>query len=73
MPKIKYIDYRKITIPYLKNHRLGVDLPSGDNILNVTDSEARHLMKMKNGTNDCWELIRERQTRKDEIKVDEVK
>jgi hypothetical protein len=72
MPKVKYVDHRKITIPYLKNHRLGVDLPSGDNTLNVTDSEAKFFLKMKNGNDNCFELIRERQ-KKDDIKEDEVK
>ena len=57
--KIKYIDYRPITIPYLTYHRGGVSLPSGDNILKVTDSEGRYLLKTKNGNTNCFMEIKE--------------
>jgi len=68
--KIKYVDVRPITIPYLTYHKGGVDLPSGDNILIVSDAEKRHLLKMRNGINPCFELIRERKS-KDEININE--
>jgi len=58
MKKLKYIDYRKLTIPYLKFHKGGLSLPSGDNIINVTESEARSLLKKKNGINNCFEEIK---------------
>jgi topoisomerase IA-like protein len=64
--KIKYIDSRPLTIPYLEFHKLGVDLPSGDNILKVNESEARHLLKTKNGENPCFELIKEKKVKEDE-------
>jgi len=57
--KIKYVDHRPITIPYLTYHRGGVTLPSGDNILMVTPSEKRSLMKKKNGQKPCFEEVRE--------------
>jgi hypothetical protein len=56
--KIKYIDKRPLTIPYLKYHRGGVTLPSGDNILKVSDTEFRNLMKIRNGKNKCFEEIK---------------
>lgn len=52
--KIKYEDNRPIVIPYLTYHRGGVTLPSGDNMLKVTDSEGRHLLKIKNGNKPCF-------------------
>ena len=58
--KIKYEDNRPIVIPYLKYHRGGVTLPSGDNTLKVTDSEGRHLLKIKNGNKSCFIEIKER-------------
>jgi topoisomerase IA-like protein len=69
--KIKYVDHRPLVIPYLNYHRGGVTLPSGDNILKVTEDEARNLMKIKNGSKICFEEIKERSVRKEEIK-DEV-
>ena len=57
--KIKYIDHRPISIPKLKYYSGGVSLPSGDNILKVTDSEAKHLMKITNGIAPCWEIVKE--------------
>lgn len=57
--KIKYIDHRKIVIPYLTYHRGGLSLPSGDNIVRVNDSEKRSLMKKKNGRKPCFEEVRE--------------
>ena len=58
--KIKYEDNRPIVIPYLKYHRGGVTLPSGDNMLKVTDSEGSHLLKIKNGNKPCFTEIKER-------------
>lgn len=60
MKKIKYVDYRPIVIPYLKFHRGGVTLPSGDNILKVSDSEAKYLLKMKNGSKLCFIEFKEK-------------
>jgi hypothetical protein len=58
--KIKYVDVRPLTIPYLKYHRGGVNLPSGDNELKVSESEFRNLMKMRNGQNKCFEEIKKK-------------
>jgi topoisomerase IA-like protein len=58
--KIKYVDHRPVVIPYLTYHRGGVTLPSGDNILKVTDSEAGSLLKMKNGQKPCFIEIKDR-------------
>lgn len=68
--KLKYIDYRGITIPHLTHYKLGLSLPSGDNIIKVTESEARHLLKVRNGENPCWELIPEVKP-KDELKAED--
>ncbi|MCP4648908.1 MAG: hypothetical protein GY853_02340 [PVC group bacterium] len=71
MHQLKYIDHRHINIPRLKLMRGGVGLPSGDNLIKVTESEKRHLLKMKNGNNPCFEEVRERKPR---IKnIDETK
>ena len=66
MPKIKYIDVRSIYIPNLKNYRGGKTLPDGkDNIIEVTETEARGLMRMKNGNNPCFELVETRRKRQE--------
>ena len=57
--KIKYVDHRPIVIPYLDYHRGGVTLPSGDNIIKVSDKEARNLLKIKNGTTNSFIKIEE--------------
>lgn len=58
--QLEYIDHRPINIPdqYLKLERGGCYLPSGDNIINVTESEKRHLLKIKNGNNPCWKEVK---------------
>ena len=71
--KLKYIDWRSISIPFLTYHRGGVSLPSGDNVIKVTDEEARSLLKLKNGTNPCFEEVKERSRKvetKEEVKED---
>ena len=57
MYKLKYIDYKKLSLPFLEFYRHGVALPSGDNIIKVTENEKRRLMKMKNGHNPVWEEV----------------
>jgi topoisomerase IA-like protein len=57
--KIKYVDHRPIVIPYLTYHRGGVTLPSGDNVLKVTDGEARNLLKIKNGNSNSFLEVNE--------------
>jgi hypothetical protein len=69
--KIKYVDHRPLVIPYLTYHRGGVTLPSGDNILKVSDSEARNLLKIKNGSKLCFEEVKERSIKKEDI-IEEV-
>ena len=67
--KIKYIDWRPLVIPYLKYHSGGVTLPSGDNILKVSDSEGRHLLKKKNGQKECFiEIKKKKEEIKEEVK-----
>ena len=70
MQQIKYIDHRKISIPQLKFHKGGLTLPHGDNIVKVTDSEKRSLMKQHNGQKPCWEEVKPKR-KPDIIKVDE--
>ena len=57
--RIKYIDRRPIFIPKLKNHPGGVALPSGESVIQVTESEYKNLMKMKNGPNPCFTDVRQ--------------
>lgn len=64
--KIKYVDHRPLVIPYLKFHSGGVTLPSGDNIIKVSDSEGRHLLKVKNGRKNSF--IKVRETKEEEVK-----
>jgi hypothetical protein len=66
--KIKYVDHRPMVIPYLKYHSGGVTLPSGDNIIKVSDSEGRHLLKVKNGRKNSFVIVRE--TKKEEVNED---
>lgn len=58
--KIKYVDHRPIVIPYLKFHRGGLTLPSGDNIIKVSESEFKYFMKMKNGSKQCFIEIKDK-------------
>ena len=53
---LTYVDRRPIWIPKLKNHKGGVNLPSksGDNTVKVTETERKHLLKMKNGNRPCF-------------------
>jgi hypothetical protein len=54
MGNLKYIDKKYIFIPYLKAFPDGVALPNENNIIKVTDSEKKNLLKQKNGNNPCW-------------------
>ena len=56
--KLKYVDYREFSFPELTHYKGGLTLPSGDNIIQVTESEKRHLLKMKNGTKPIFEEIK---------------
>lgn len=56
--KIKYIDNRSVWFPYLTNYKNGITLPKEDNIIEVTENEAKGLMTMKNGIKNCWEYIK---------------
>jgi len=58
MHKLKYVDYREFSFPFLKHYRGGLLLPSGDNIIKVTDDEKRHLMKFKNGSRPVFEEVK---------------
>jgi len=62
---LTYVDHRPIWIPKLKNHAGGVNLPrkSGDNKINVTETERKHLLKMKNGNRPCFVEEQPRQVR----------
>lgn len=59
MVKLRYIDKRVIYVTNLKNYA-GVSLPKenpDENILIVTETEAKHLLRQKNGNNPTWEII----------------
>jgi topoisomerase IA-like protein len=70
--KIKYVDHRRISIPYLFYHKGGVSLPSGDNIIKVTDGEARHLLKVKNGQRNSFEEVKETSRKSKEEVIEDV-
>lgn len=71
--KIRYIDPRPLMIPHLKHYKGGRALPFGDNIIEVTEVEARGLMRSRNGKNKCWEIVETKKASKDikeEVKED---
>ena len=70
--KVKYIDHRPIIIPYLRYHRGGVNLPSGDNIIKVSNSEGNYFLKMKNGSQNCFIEIKEEKIKIDNEVIDDV-
>ena len=63
--RVRYIDNREIFIPKLTYYPGGVTLPHGDNIISVTEGERKNLFRIKNGTNECWEDVRERRPREE--------
>jgi hypothetical protein len=67
--KLKYIGKKNIFLPTLKFYPNGSVLPNKDNIINVTESEAKNLLKYKNGNKPIFEEIKKK---KPEIKEDEV-
>jgi len=56
--QLKYVDHKKIWFPSLFFYRGGLALPSGDNIIKVTEHEAENLLKRKNGNKSCFEEIK---------------
>ena len=59
--KLKYIDtLRKILIPKLRAYPRGVTLPNDsiNNIIEVTDIEAKSLLMQRNGCNPVWEEVK---------------
>ena len=58
--QFKYVDYRPIFIPKLKNYKNGITLPNKTNIIEIVDKEAKTLLKMKNGDKPCFEIHQER-------------
>ncbi len=52
---LKYIDTRPVCLPYLENYERDVD-PSKE-IINVTESEKRVLLRLYNGSKPCWQEV----------------
>lgn len=71
MKKLKYVDTRPIYLPALQFHPSGVGLPSGSNEIQVTDGEATHLLKIRNGSKQCF--IESGSVKKEEVKKEEPK
>ena len=68
--RIKYIDDRPIFFPRLKYYPGGIALPKGDNVIQVTESEYKNLMKMKNGDANCFADVRQPRRQAAENKED---
>ena len=63
--EIEYIDIRPIIIPRLKRYPDGVGLPKeGGNVIKVTETERRGLMRMRNGNSLCWKDVEKKTPRK---------
>lgn len=58
--KLKYVDTRPIYLPALVHYPGGVALPSGSNEINVTDGEAKNLLKIKNGEKNVFQEIKKK-------------
>jgi len=54
MAKCKYIDSKPIFLPELKNYKNGIALPNESNIIEVTESELKNLLRYKNGNNNIF-------------------
>jgi topoisomerase IA-like protein len=68
--QLKYVDYRPMFLPRLTHYRNGITLPNETNIIEVTDKEAHHLLKHKNGNKNCYEKIEPKRPRQ-EVKEQE--
>ena len=62
--KVKYDDTRRLNFIKLSNYPNGVTPKTGD-ILDVTDIEARQLLKLKNGKKKIFTVHNERVARED--------
>ncbi len=66
---IKYVDRRQIFFPSLFYYSGGLALPSGDNIIKVTEREAELLLKRKNGDKPCF--VEEKKASKEPVKAED--
>jgi len=73
MVKLKYNDIRKIEFPRLTKYPNGIGFPNKTNILEATEGEAKTLLKLKNGKINVWEIIKEKEIKKEYIKEEEIK
>lgn len=55
--KIKYIDQRPFIIQLKKYPGISIPNPKMENTFEVTEGEARRLLKWRNGILPCWELV----------------
>lgn len=58
--KLKNLDMRPRYMGNLSRYPNGIELPSKDNIIKVTEGEAKSLMRLKNGNNACYEIYTEK-------------
>ena len=56
--KVKYCDHRPLYFPKLASYPGGVVLPNKENVIEVTAKEAKTLLRMTNGTKNCFEEIK---------------
>lgn len=66
MAKLRFVDNRPFYIPTLKNYKNGITPHFGEEI-EVTENEKIRLMRMKNGSKPCWEVVSPRRKRTEEI------
>ena len=65
--KLRYLDKRPIFHTNLKFYQGGVALPSESNIIKVTEGEAQNLLRLKNGSQPCYEIVEEEKPKKKEV------
>ena len=67
MVKVRYLDHRPIFFVKLRAYPGGVSLKRKGDDLKVTEGELSNLLKMKNGTMNCFEEIK---TKKEVNKIE---
>lgn len=57
MKQLRYIDHRPIKMNLRNGGWVGLPNSKTGNIINVTDDEARALLKRTNGSRPCFEVV----------------
>ena len=62
--RLEYQDVRPVFIPRLKYYPGGITLPGANNIITVTEGEAKNFLRLKNGETPCFKDVKEATTRR---------